>query len=306
MRRLILGLILVISATAPLAAQDRTWLGKARMFTNDKLGDGDDRWRSGSYGLSWIRGADWNGTLPTGLGDLVEYRVRSEVIAPANLQNPVIGTDRPYVGILAFGAISHMARGKAEMAIGLDLVATGPMTGIGRFQSFFHRAIGIGTPKVLGSQIGNAVHPTISFELARDYNLGGEQRHVTFRPFLEAQAGVETYLRLGGDLTFGQLGRGDMMVRSPVSGFRTVALKAARARGTSFIMGGDAAYVTSSVYLPTARGYTVVTPRLRLRAGVYSEGKKNSIFYGVTWLGREFTNQPNAQVVGSFTYRLNF
>jgi len=307
MRAFLLGLVLLTGAVIPLAAQDRVWLGKARLFTNDKLGDGQDRWRSGSYALSWIRGTEWKGSAPSEFGALVEYRIRSEIIAPANLLNPVIGTDRRYVGALSFGAFSHMQKGKTDVTVGLDLVVTGPQTGIDQFQAFAHRALGLGAPLVFGSQIGNAVYPTVSLEIARDFDLSiANGRRVSFRPFFEAQAGVETFARIGGDLTFGDLGVGDMQIRSVVSGFRTPAIKSAKSRGTSFLIGGDAAYVQSSRYLPTTSGFTVQNPRVRMRAGVYSEGKKMSLFYGLTWLGKEFTNQTTSQIVGSFSVRMKF
>jgi hypothetical protein len=307
MRAILWGLtFLVIVAANPMAANDRVWLGKARVFTNDQLGDGKDRWRSGSYALSWIRGTSWNGSMPTGFGELVEYRVRSEIIAPDDLRNPIIGTDRRYVGVLAFGAISHMKAGASDLSVGIEMVLTGPMTGVGGFQSFIHRGLGMGTPQVFGSQIGNAVHPTINVELGRDFSLSIGGKPVTFRPYLEAQAGVETYLRVGGDLTIGTLGQGDMQVRSVVSGFRNVAIKGTRPRGVSFILGGDVAYVQSSKYLPTSSGFVVQNPRARLRTGVYAEGEKRSFFYGLTWLGKEFAAQTGSQVVGSFAVRMKF
>lgn len=307
MRSFLLGLILVIGTLNPMAAQDRQWLGKARMFTNDKIGDGQDRWRSGSYSVSWIRGASWGGELPSGFGALMEFRIRSEVIAPANLVSPIIGTDRRYAGLVTFGAFSHMQRGARDMTVGLDLVLTGPMTGVGGFQSFVHNALGMPAPGVLGSQLGNAVYPTVSFETGQDFRLSDPaDRRVSMRPYLEAQAGVETFVRFGADLTFGDLGSGDMMVRNVVSGFRNVALKGPRTRGTSFILGGDIAYVQSSALLPTSLGYTVEPARSRLRAGIYSERGKGSYFYGLTWLSKEFVNQPDSQVVGSFTVRLKF
>jgi len=307
MRNLLLGLVLLISAAGPLAAQDRVWLGHQRLFTNDLLGDGHDRWRTGSYALSWIRGEGWDGQLPNGFGQLIEYRFRSEIIAPANLLNPVIGTDRRYVGALSFGAFSHMKMGRSDVSLGADLVVTGPQTGIGDFQSFIHRALGLGVPRVLGSQIGNAVYPTVNFELGRDFDMATKSGgRMSFRPFVEAQTGVETFVRIGGDMTFGQLGKGDMQVRDVVTGFRTPAIKGVRPRGVSFLLGGDMAYVANSKYLPAASGFTLQDPRMRLRAGIYAERESTSIFYGLTWLGREFTNQTGSQVVGSIAVRMHF
>ena len=45
------------------AAQDRVTLGWGRLLTNDLLGDGRDRWRTGSYTLSRVRGPAWGGSL---------------------------------------------------------------------------------------------------------------------------------------------------------------------------------------------------------------------------------------------------
>ncbi len=307
----LIALMTVAGAASAVQAGDvsaqRVWLGKARLFSNDAIGDGHDRWRTGSYTVSAIRGRSWDGSLPTGFGDLIEYRIRSEIIAPANLQNPVLGTDRPYVGALSFGAFTHMEAAGAQLSLGLDLVVTGPQTGLGTFQNNVHRAIGMRSIKVLGSQLGNAVYPTLNMEMGRDFTLPDTGRgRVAVRPFVELQAGVETFLRIGTDITFGPSGRGDFLVRDPTTGQRVSALKSDRPRGLSFLLGGDVAYVASSHYLPGSGGYIVTSPRVRLRAGFYKEGKRASVFYGLTWLGKEFKAQPSGQMLGSVTVRLNF
>jgi hypothetical protein len=53
---------LTVSLASSVAAQDRVTLGWGRMFTNDVFGDGKDRWKTGSYTVSRIRGASWDGT----------------------------------------------------------------------------------------------------------------------------------------------------------------------------------------------------------------------------------------------------
>ena len=40
------------------------------------------------------------------------------------------------------------------------------------------------------------------------------------RPFVEARAGIETYARVGFDLTIGSLLERELLVRDPVSGHR--------------------------------------------------------------------------------------
>ncbi|NOX40865.1 MAG: lipid A deacylase LpxR family protein [Alphaproteobacteria bacterium] len=306
MRSLHILAVLLLTATVG-HAQERVWLGSARVLNNDQMGDGKDRWRTGSYSASFIRGTVWNGALPERLGELVEYRFRSEIIAPANLQNPVIGTDRRYVGALHFGAFTHVKAAGGELALGFDLVATGPQTGLGQFQSWAHNAVGMATPAVLGTQIGDAFYPTISAEFGRDFTLSSaNERRISFRPFVAAQAGIENFLRIGGDFTFGNMGLGDFQVRDQTTGQRGIAIKSTRARGLSFLAGGDVAFVQSSQYLPASSGYRVQTARVRLRAGLYHEGRKGSIFYGLTWLGKEFVNQPTTQVLGSLSIRMTF
>ncbi len=288
-------------------AEEPSWLGQARLFTNDHLGDGQDRWRTGAYSVSFIHGTRWTGSNPDGFGELVEYRVRSEIIAPADLSTPVLGGDRRYVGALHFGAFTHMKTGTVDMSVGLDLVVTGPQTRLGEFQSWAHSALGMGDIQVLGSQIGNAIHPTISAELGKDFVLMNNSEHkIVARPFMEAQAGVETFLRFGGDITFGNIRKGDFQVRDTTTGHRSIAIKGDRARGPSIIVGGDVAMVAASRYLPTGSGYTVNTLRARVRAGVYKENEHGSLFYGLTWLGREFAGQPESQIVGSFSVRRKF
>lgn len=298
----ILALALGLVAAVPAAAQERTRIGVARAFTNDALGDFHDRWRTGSYAVSVIRARNWSGRPGAGLGDTVEWRLRSEIIAPADLTNPVIGTDRRYAGILSIGPHAHMERDGTEYALGLDLVLTGPMTGMGDFQTAVHRALGAPVPAVLGSQIGNAARPTLLAEAARRYPVPGGD----IRPFIEAQAGAETFLRIGADLTFGAANEAGLRVRDVVSGHRLLPVGRPAPAGTSLLLGADAAFVSASHYLPAASGYRLVSPRLRARAGVMNQTERFSVFYGVTWLGREFAAQPEGQAVGTVSLDFRF
>jgi hypothetical protein len=295
---------LAVCAAFPAAADERIPLGFSRLFTNDAIGDTEDRWRSGSYSVSYLRGPAWQGELPERFGSLLEWRLRAEIITPEDITNPVIGTDRRYVGALSLGLHTHFRRAGTELSFGADLVATGPQTGIGRFQKWAHDLVGAPKPRVLGSQIGDGVYPTVLAEAGRELRLGrGTAR---FRPFVEAQAGAETLLRLGGDFTFGRMGLDSLRLRDVTTGQRTVAVPGAGGSGLSFVMGGDVAWVADSHYLPSSLGYRLTDSRNRLRAGVHYEGRRHAIFYGLTWLGEEFTAQPDSQIVGSLSLRLNF
>ena len=153
---------------------------------------------------------------------------------------------------------------------------------------------------VRGAQIANGLHPTLVFEAGRDLRLG---ENATLRPFFEARWGDETLVRLGGDLTFGLAGRGGLPIRDAVSGHRYSAMQGDRP-GLALVLGADLAHVADSIYLPADRGLAPSDTRARVRLGLHHQGRRASVFYGVTWLGNEFAGQPEGQAIGSL--RLNF
>lgn len=290
---------LFLSLAAPAVAQDRETLGYGRLFSNDSLGDARDRWRTAAYTVSVLRGTDWRGTLPATFGDILEYRFRAEIVAPANLARPATG-DRRYAGILTFGAHTHFAMAGFETRLGLDLVATGPSTGMGRFQTWAHNILDLPKPD-LSDQIADRLHPTLSAEIGRNLTIGPAQ----VRPFVEAQAGIETFLRAGADLTFGRFGSGALMLRDTTTGQRYAGIRGDRSPGLSLTLGGDVARVHDSALLP-AGGPAPTDRRDRLRVGLHWQGKKAEVFYGITRLSPEFKGQGEAQLVGSLRARIRF
>lgn len=284
-------------------AEGRTQIGYGRLIQNDFIGDGQDRWRTGSVASSRVWGPEGQVGLPQFFGELLEFRINAEIIAPDNLVTPAAG-DRPYAGSLSFGLHTHYERSNIEYAVGLDMVLTGEMTLLGDFQGALHDLLGVdkASDSTLASQIDNAVHPTAVIEVGRTFSIGEQ---VELRPFVEARAGVETMLRAGADISFGRVGSDELQVRDPVSGQRYRVIQNPE-EGFSFVVGGDIAKVRDSAYLPEADGYTVTDTRSRLRAGVHWQGETTNIFYGVTWLGEEFEGQDEGQVVGSLRLNLNF
>jgi hypothetical protein len=290
-------------ATQP-HAQERERLGYGRLVTNDLFGDGKDRWQTGSVASSRVWGSGWNGAAPEAFGDILELRFGGALMAPADLAAPAAG-DRPYAGALALGLHTHFSRGATEVAMGADMVFTGPQTGLDRFQDALHDVLGVdhSTAGVRATQIGNGMHPTLVFEAGRALSLSDSAR---LRPFIEARAGVENILRVGADLTVGNYGQDALLVRDPVSGQRYRAIAGGGA-GLSLVLGGDIAKVSNSTYLPASRGYRLSNTRDRLRAGVHWQGKSGrSAYYGLSWLGKEFKGQADDQLIGSLRLKLAF
>lgn len=313
--RFALSLVMILSAGFALGEPEvvnpvkdaearREYLGNGRLLVNDLIGDGHDRWRTASYNLSVMRGYGWDGQLPNRFGELLEYRFMGELVQPADIVNPAAG-DRPYAGAWSFGLHSHyQLKHGTQVSFGGDLVVLGPQTGIDQLQTAIHRLFGMAepSPATLAGQIGDKLRPSATLELGHPFAMAGSGN---LRPFVEMRAGVETFARIGFDLTFGAMTQGDMFVRDPVTGQRYRAIKVSP-QGTSFVLGADIAKVFDSTFLPSDRGYELTDSRSRARAGFNWQGKKWSVFYGVTWLGREFIGQPDSQVTGAINVNVKF
>lgn len=298
---LILCLGLVLMGPACADAQERTTLGWGRLFNNDVLGDTQDRWQTGSGVVSKVTGYGWDGQLPSQAGDIIEYRFRGGIMAPSDLVTPA-ASDRRYAANLSFGIHTHFQKQNIEFSAGADLVFTGPQTGLGSLQREVHKLVKSPLPTVLDNQIENGVYPTLMLEAGRSFALAPS---VALRPFVELQGGVETLVRVGGDIHIGQLAQDELFLRDMVTGQRYRATRGAHA-GWAAVLGADIAHVDHSTYLPASDGYVLTDARSRVRAGVHWQGKASSVFYGVTYLSEEFQAQPEGQVVGSMRLNIKF
>lgn len=285
--------------------EGRVLLGHGRLTNNDLLGDGDDRWQTGSVVASRVVGrGGWTGMLPDRPFDILEYRLGAQVMAPENMRAPAAG-DRPWAGALSLGVHTHFMRGPVEMALGGDLVITGPQNGLSAFQTAVHDLIGVqpASKTVLDNQIANDFHPTFVLEAGNSMGFAGNG---VLRPFAEARAGAETLVRAGADLTFGAVGQGELMVRDSVTGQRYRAVTNP-VGGFSYVLGGDLTYIGSSVFLPKSTGLDLANTRGRARAGVHWQGEGKAGFYGLTWMSKEFeTQRTGGQVVGSMRIDFTF
>lgn len=293
-------------ALVPLgaAAAERQRLGYGRIFNNDFIGDGHDRWRTGNIASSRVWGPAWQGELPQEFGQVLEFRFNGEIIAPESLSNPAPG-DRLYVGALSFGLHTHFRRAGIDYAVGADLVVTGSQTGLDDFHDFLHDALGGRdfAPQVRNTQVSNAIRPSAVLEAGRELALA---EGVSLRPFAEARLGVEDLIRVGADIAIGGVGQGELLVRDPVTGQRYRTIHAPR-EGYTLVLGGDVAYVEDSDYLPARSGLALSEDRTRLRLGLHRQSRNGTaLYYGLTWLSEEFETQRDGQLIGSLRLRLRF
>ena len=298
--RFVLALSCLLAA--PLHAQDRQTIGWGRFFSNDYLGDRQDRWHTSTYVISRVRGPAWLGDLPEQAGQNLEFRFRADTITPADMVTP-LAVDRRYVGILSFGMHTHFKSGAEQVSLGSDLVFVGPHTGISHFQDFIHDSLGLPQATVFDDQLPDAVYPQVTGELGRNLVMG---QNLSLRPFVETQVGAETLLRGGADVVLGKLGRDDLMLRDQTTGQRYSAIQGPDGRGFSLTLGGDVARVINSVYLPSGGAATLTPTRTRLRAGLNWQGKQSFVFFGTTYLSPEFDQQPTGQTLGSLSLLVKF
>lgn len=289
------------SAQAEGWFQNRETLGYGHFFNNDYLGDNEDRWQTGSYTISVIRGSGWEGALPSRPFEIMEYRASGGIIAPSVLRNPP-ADDRRYVGRLSFAAHTQFApRPGLEADLGLGLLAIGPDTGISSLHRRLHEILSAPTPYAASNELSNHIYPLLTAEIGRPVDLGWGE----VRPFIEARAGDEALVRAGVDLRLGAIERGALWLRDDVSGHRYVGVSGEGGARSSFVLGADVAHVFDSVYYPDPTVQFEPT-RKRLRAGVSTQLGALGLFYGVTYLSEEFKTQPKGQVIGSLRARVNF
>lgn len=298
-----LRLALVCLTLASAAqAQDRAALGTGRLFTNDFIGDHQDRWQSGNYVFSHVRGPGWLGQRPAQFGAILEYRLRADIIA-SSVEGPGGAVDRPYAGALSFGLHTHSSLGPLDLSVGADAMIVGPQTGISTFQEWYHDLTSLPGPLGTDSQLGNAFHAGLTAELSYPLRLSDR---VTLRPFAELQMGIEDIARLGADIVVGAVGHGDLLLRDRATGTLYRGIEGPET-GLALIAGADWAQVSGSVFLPADQGYQTTDTRWRARAGVHWQLAPNtSFFYGVTYLSEEFVGQPEGQLVGSLKLNFNY
>ena len=283
----------------PAEAEETGYLGFAWSHSNDSLGDWHDRWRSSSSEAGILTGPAGMDQAPPRLGQLLEYRFRSDILMPANVRSPHPG-DRRHAGMVALGLHSHARRRNLDLRVGGEVVVIGPQTGLYDIQTRLHRILGFDIPNLPDFQIGDTVRLEASAEAGATLRSGGW----TIRPFVEVRTGTEDIFRSGIDLMSGS-GPDDLTMRAVATGHR-VPFGLIRRTGLHYVAGADVAWVGKSIYLPEALGYRLTPVRVRLRGGIHYTGRRFDLFYGLSWLGKEFEAQPEGQFVGTLQFKIRF
>ncbi|MEL6640456.1 MAG: lipid A-modifier LpxR family protein [Pseudomonadota bacterium] len=296
----VLGLMASFNA-APAVAQMSETIGTGRLFSNDFLGDGRDRWQSGSYVISKLRSAEqWTGD-PKNFGEVWEYRFRTSVISSDGRD----GTpDRRYAGTLSFGMHSHFGQGTTRAALGFDITAVGPQTGLSRFQKRAHDVFGLEQIRFTDTEFEDDILFGMTAETAEIIEISPT---LSARAFGEVLIGPEDIVRVGADVFWGAQMVDDILLRDVTTGQLYHGTETQSDPGLSVVVGADMATVADSFFLPDTGVGAATQSRARVRAGLHwRKSDRTSLFYGLTYLSPEFEDQDEGQLTGSLKLNFNF
>ncbi len=294
-----------VLAGSPIAASANElmgdYIGTTDIFVNDFLGDGQDRWRSGGYSKSWL--------YRDGLLGYGELRGRAEIITPWTPAGQGPNNDRINVGLLGAGAFWEQRMGDTRFHYGGELALLGESTGLHAFQEGFHDLFGYENGYNFSERndpiIDDQISGMISGEVSHSFVMGD---YVRVRPFVEAQAGYETFVRGGGDVVIGLLSDVGRWTRDPITGFITPMESEFLLdwRGFSLVGGIDYTYMASSQFFPDSGPVEMEDVRMRARLGLLLDLHFYNVFLGVSELSEEFTTQSEKQRVGLLSVDLRF
>lgn len=273
------------------------YIGLSWQVTEDFIGDRHDRWRTGGAQIGLL----FRPQVQHSPIDMVELRFAGEAATPWNLRRPDPG-DRPFAGVLSVSALAYGQRDWAEVDIGIGLALSGPSTGIDDFFERVHLGDNELSDQTREDQVPDRLYPEAEVSVASRMPLGNG---AAFRPFGRVQIGVENMATIGAEVIFGPAGADTLRIRDRVTG-QLLPDTASTARGWSLTLGGDVSKVYDSELLPENHGVEAEGIRTRLRAGAFWRGERVQLFYGATWLGKEFEAQSEGQTLGSIQLSWGF
>jgi len=328
--RNLLGAALIALATVPARAGDFeqgwNWLAGTNeietqgAFWNDRLGDGQDRWKTGGLTQSYVfpehvfsRG-NWFADRASAL----ELNLRGLVMTPDDTAfagaNP---KDRPYAQYAAAGVyLRSIARPheaapglglQTEDRAGIELGWQGDPLPLFDIQGALHGLTGT------GGDMGNPDN-TINGEFLANlqarrtwrFHCDEFDRDLELAPFVQVSAGMrENSLRAGADLFVGSALEGRTWGSDLATG-AVMAGDSIRRQGFHWTIftGGDVGYVASDAFLDG--GFAGDGPSIgrkpltaRLRGGVLLEYGRVGIGFSLNWLSPEFQGQSDGQTIGA-------
>lgn len=277
--------------------------GRADAFTNDFIGDGQDRWST----FSSMNSSMYQGGL---IGGKSEFRFRSELITPWGDGRQPRNADRIHAQVIGLGLFNEREIGNLNLKFGGEAIVTGDITGLAATQSFVHNVFGFGNGYNRAEdnprELDTGLHGQGHFEASYDFNAG---EYLLVRPFAGYKHGFETGATVGADVVLGNLSRANHWSRDPVSGFLIPAERAAadtlKFGNVAIIAGYDITSMSSSELFPED-GVSMTDSYTRTRLGAQIDIGIGQWFIGGSQIGEQFNGQYEPQTVGVISFDFVF
>jgi len=274
--------------------------GSVGSFTNDALGDGHDRWLTGSYQRSFIFDRH-----EAGLMRQIELRPRAMIVSPWT--TAVQGAnDRPYSSILALGAFARGNIGRTETHLGGELILQGDQTGLPSFQAGVHDLLGLDqsyNPRNENDiHVGDRLTGRFEFGLARSLR---PSESVMVRPYALLIGGSDQSVTAGADLVWGSLSRAESWSRDAATG-QILNHEAKHREGFNLVAGLDVSRRYTSMHIPDGSNVLLTKTQTRARIGAQVRLGLFDVFFGQAWMSEGFVGQADTQRLGVLSISRNF
>lgn len=294
-------LILVAIMSSQVFAEGRAaYRGEVGSFVNDFIGDGHDRWHTGSYQKSY-----YSQGYQLGWVDGIELRSRSQIVTPWSPSKQKDG-DRPYSTAIGVGGFAHGHLAGFETRIGGEVILLGDGTGLETLQRTIHDGMGMGNSfdpnRSDIDQVDNGLTSRFDIEIARTLRTS---EFSMIRPYTEVTFGGDQYNTIGTDVIIGPLASASIWTRDVVTG-RLLTPQVNEIRGVSIVAGLDARSARSSIHLPEGARVNIEPMQFRARIGMQSSSSFANIFIGQARLSEDFVGQTDSQRVGMLSISFSF
>ena len=107
-----------------------------------------------------------------GSNEQLDFRLGQEVYTPAQTQSTNTDEfDRPYAGFTGLKTTWHQSKQKQLLSVALLLGITGPNSGAGGFQRWYHRAIAISEGPIWIQELNDSFHSNLYGAFAKEWTI---------------------------------------------------------------------------------------------------------------------------------------
>lgn len=258
---------------------------------NDTFDLQNDRWQTGSYQKSLVFGQD-------------EFRLRTEISAPSNLERPDTHNDRVYASILSLGYYKHHEISNTYWNYGITLNAVGSKTQLHNIQNTIHKVLGLNVPIGIDETIiGNDMFLGSQAEIGMFLSIGGIREIV---PYFRVETGIQDKLSIGADFVLVR-DQNRVLIRDRLTEQPIYEFSDRDQWEVKPFAGLTYSYVASDYALDhNSSNVQLTNNQYKLRGGIYISKGNLGISIAPTIMSPEFRGQSESQLTIFSSVSVNF